>query len=69
MEGDDSLEDYLAKVQAENALATAQKQVESNAASVSQDLSEKEIPKFKKEVLSKGDKTNFPKKGDSVSVW
>ncbi|XP_067097957.1 peptidyl-prolyl cis-trans isomerase FKBP3 [Osmerus mordax] len=26
-------------------------------------------PKFKKAVLKKGDKTNFPKKGDTVSCW
>lgn len=26
-------------------------------------------PKFTKSVLKKGDKTNFPKKGDTVSCW
>lgn len=26
-------------------------------------------PKFFKSVLKKGDKTNFPKKGDNVSCW
>ena len=26
-------------------------------------------PKFKKAVLKKGDKTNFPKKGENVSCW
>ncbi|KAI9229448.1 MAG: FK506-binding protein 3 [Piptocephalis tieghemiana] len=28
-----------------------------------------EPPKFKKMTLRKGDKTNFPKKGDTVAVW
>lgn len=26
-------------------------------------------PKYTKSVLKKGDKTNFPKKGDTVSCW
>lgn len=26
-------------------------------------------PKFTKAVLKKGDKTNFPKKGDTVACW
>lgn len=26
-------------------------------------------PKFTKAILKKGDKTNFPKKGDTVSCW
>ncbi|RXN39435.1 peptidyl-prolyl cis-trans isomerase FKBP3 [Labeo rohita] len=26
-------------------------------------------PKFTKSILKKGDKTNFPRKGDTVSCW
>jgi len=28
-----------------------------------------EVPRFKKEVLKKGDKLTFPKKGDTATVW
>ncbi|RUP50769.1 hypothetical protein BC936DRAFT_137718 [Jimgerdemannia flammicorona] len=30
---------------------------------------EAEIPKFRKETIKKGNKTTFPKKGDTVTVW
>ncbi|RKP12714.1 peptidyl-prolyl cis-trans isomerase FKBP3 [Piptocephalis cylindrospora] len=47
--------------------ATADSEADKDATSA--ETAVPETPKFKKVTLRKGDKVNFPKKGDTVSVW
>ncbi|XP_056150818.1 peptidyl-prolyl cis-trans isomerase FKBP3 [Lampris incognitus] len=43
--------------------------IEDKAKEIKTEVVDEGPPKFTKSVLKKGDKTNFPKKGDTVSCW